>query len=141
MINPENLAMSAVTLPVVPPPPAATPGAPVTPALPSAKVIHVDTRGAVILSEESPEVRRSRSFCDCLHPSANLGFRLDKRQSRNLPAQLHRTSISYRRRCEFLALMVDWSMRADQRNQYRSADRSRKWSTSLVHPIHHHHPQ
>ena len=25
--------------------------------LPSAKVIHVDTRGAVILSEESPEVR------------------------------------------------------------------------------------
>ena len=27
------------------------------PSLPSAKVIHVDTRGAVILSEESPEVR------------------------------------------------------------------------------------
>lgn len=29
-----------------------------TPSLPSAKVIHVDTRGAVILSEESPEVSR-----------------------------------------------------------------------------------
>lgn len=28
-----------------------------TPSLPSPKVIHVDTRGAVILSEESPEVR------------------------------------------------------------------------------------
>jgi hypothetical protein len=28
-----------------------------TPSLPAAKVIHVDTRGAVILSEESPEVR------------------------------------------------------------------------------------
>lgn len=27
-----------------------------TPSLPSPKVIHVDTRGAVILSEESPEV-------------------------------------------------------------------------------------
>jgi type II pantothenate kinase len=27
------------------------------PSLPSPKVIHVDTRGAVILSEESPEVR------------------------------------------------------------------------------------
>jgi hypothetical protein len=26
--------------------------------LPSAKVIHVDTRGAVILSEESPEARK-----------------------------------------------------------------------------------
>jgi len=28
-----------------------------TPSLPSPKVIRVDTRGAVILSEESPEVR------------------------------------------------------------------------------------
>lgn len=30
------------------------------PSLPSAKVIHVDTRGAVILSEESPEVSMPR---------------------------------------------------------------------------------
>ncbi|KDR85649.1 hypothetical protein GALMADRAFT_234642 [Galerina marginata CBS 339.88] len=33
-----------------------------TPSLPSAKVIHVDTRGAVILSEESPETRDSRGI-------------------------------------------------------------------------------
>ncbi|KAM6498622.1 pantothenate kinase [Amanita muscaria] len=33
-----------------------------TPTLPSAKVIHVDTRGAVILSEESPETRDSRGI-------------------------------------------------------------------------------
>ncbi|KAF9469701.1 type II pantothenate kinase [Collybia nuda] len=32
------------------------------PSLPSAKVIHVDTRGAVILSEESPETRDSRGI-------------------------------------------------------------------------------
>lgn len=32
-----------------------------TSSLPSAKVIHVDTRGAVILSEESPEVSRLRA--------------------------------------------------------------------------------
>ncbi|RDB29676.1 Pantothenate kinase 2 [Hypsizygus marmoreus] len=35
---------------------------PVAPSLPSAKVIHVDTRGAVILSEESPETRDSRGI-------------------------------------------------------------------------------
>ncbi|EAU92614.1 pantothenate kinase [Coprinopsis cinerea okayama7 len=34
----------------------------VTPSLPSAKVIHVDTRGAIILSEESPETRDSRGI-------------------------------------------------------------------------------
>ena len=34
-----------------------------TPSLPAAKVIHVDTRGAIILSEESPEVRRRRNRC------------------------------------------------------------------------------
>ncbi|KAH9486331.1 Pantothenate kinase [Psilocybe cubensis] len=33
-----------------------------TPSLPSAKVIHVDTRGAIILSEESPETRDSRGI-------------------------------------------------------------------------------
>ncbi|KAF9486509.1 fumble [Pholiota conissans] len=33
-----------------------------TPSLPSAKVIHVDTRGAVILEEESPETRDSRGI-------------------------------------------------------------------------------
>ncbi|KAG6851354.1 hypothetical protein H0H93_005752 [Arthromyces matolae] len=33
-----------------------------SPSLPSAKVIHVDTRGAVILSEESPETRDSRGI-------------------------------------------------------------------------------
>ncbi|RXW24588.1 hypothetical protein EST38_g1279 [Candolleomyces aberdarensis] len=33
-----------------------------TPSLPLAKVIHVDTRGAVILSEESPETRDSRGI-------------------------------------------------------------------------------
>ncbi|KAF8899209.1 type II pantothenate kinase [Infundibulicybe gibba] len=32
------------------------------PSIPSAKVIHVDTRGAVILSEESPETRDSRGI-------------------------------------------------------------------------------
>ncbi|KAF9015743.1 pantothenate kinase [Cyathus striatus] len=32
------------------------------PSLPSAKVIHVDTRGAIILSEESPETRDSRGI-------------------------------------------------------------------------------
>ena len=40
--------------------------------LPSAKVIHVDTRGAVILSEESPEVSkpsvRSRTSTDAGAP-------------------------------------------------------------------------
>ncbi|KAF8910060.1 type II pantothenate kinase [Gymnopilus junonius] len=34
----------------------------VAPSLPSAKVIHVDTRGAVILSEESPQTRDSRGI-------------------------------------------------------------------------------
>ncbi|KAF8963857.1 pantothenate kinase [Flammula alnicola] len=33
-----------------------------TPSLPSARIIHVDTRGAVILSEESPETRDSRGI-------------------------------------------------------------------------------
>jgi len=33
-----------------------------TPSLPSPKVIHVDTRGAIILSEESPETRDSRGI-------------------------------------------------------------------------------
>ncbi|KAF8167424.1 fumble-domain-containing protein [Crassisporium funariophilum] len=33
-----------------------------TPSLPLAKVIHVDTRGAIILSEESPETRDSRGI-------------------------------------------------------------------------------
>ncbi|TFK26804.1 pantothenate kinase [Coprinopsis marcescibilis] len=41
---------------------AATSSATVAPALPSAKVIHVDTRGAIILSEESPETRDSRGI-------------------------------------------------------------------------------
>lgn len=36
-----------------------------TPSLPAPKVIHVDTRGAIILSEESPEVgpARFRPIC------------------------------------------------------------------------------
>lgn len=44
-----------------------------TPSLPAAKVIHVDTRGAIILSEESPEV--------CL--PRNRYFKLIPRQTRD----------------------------------------------------------
>ncbi|KAF8079050.1 pantothenate kinase [Lyophyllum atratum] len=45
-----------------------------TPSLPSAKVIHVDTRGAVILSEESPETRDSRGiyFPNYIEPVSHI---------------------------------------------------------------------
>ncbi|GLB35747.1 putative the coatomer is a cytosolic protein complex that binds to dilysine motifs and reversibly associates with Golgi non- clathrin-coated vesicles, which further mediate biosynthetic protein transport from the ER, via the Golgi up to the trans Golgi network [Lyophyllum shimeji] len=48
--------------------------APSTPSLPSAKVIHVDTRGAVILSEESPETRDSRGiyFPNYIEPVSHI---------------------------------------------------------------------
>ena len=54
------------------------------PSLPTARSIRVDTRGAVILNEESPEVRRLALLA--------LKFRLpnfytDKGQQRDLPSE------------------------------------------------------
>ncbi|KNZ80585.1 Pantothenate kinase 2 [Termitomyces sp. J132] len=45
-----------------------------SPSLPSAKVIHVDTRGAIILSEESPETRDSRGiyFPNYIEPVSHI---------------------------------------------------------------------
>ncbi|KAF8665467.1 hypothetical protein AX16_000485 [Volvariella volvacea WC 439] len=47
-----------------------------TPTLPSARVIHVDTRGAVILSEESPETRDSRGiyFPNYIEPVSHIAI-------------------------------------------------------------------
>ncbi len=61
-----------------------------SPSLPLAKVIHVDTRGAVILSEESPEVRNLLALWWC---PAHIGT--DKGQSRNIPSEPHRASVAY----------------------------------------------
>ena len=59
------------------------------PSLPSAKVIHVDTRGAVILSEESPEVRCGlRSLMPVLSDNGRSRC-VDKGQQRDLPPKLH----------------------------------------------------
>lgn len=74
-----------------------------SPPLPSAKVIHVDTRGAVILEEESPEVRAqsgiSLSFIRSSMDTATWDS-LDKGQSRDISSQLHRTGLTYRCRRE-----------------------------------------
>lgn len=85
-----------------------------SPPLPSAKVIHVDTRGAVILEEESPEVR-ARLACFPLY--TRLTGHPDKRQPRNIPSQLHRTCISHRsRRQSYIEFIVCGYFRAHQEN-------------------------
>lgn len=60
-----------------------------TPTLPSAKVIHVETRGAVILSEESPDVSLAwHGDVIALDVCANVII-IDARQPRDLSSQLH----------------------------------------------------
>ncbi len=68
-----------------------------TPSLPSAKVIQVDTRGAVILSEESFEVSFSCAARRLDSTSLNM---LDEGQQRNIPTQPYRTCLPRSRRCE-----------------------------------------
>lgn len=66
--------------------------------LPAPRVIQVDTRGAKILDEESREVRHF-AFSRRNRNLTAIVCDVDKRQPRDLPAQLYRASFIHCRRC------------------------------------------